>query len=65
MSDAASEHEDGWVPTFEHVSPNDPIRLPGLIREADERSRQPIDLNYVAIPKDLWEDIVRIANHGR
>lgn len=31
------------------------------IEYANQYSRQPIDLNYIAIPKDIWEDIERLS----
>ncbi len=32
-------------------------RAGSAVVEAAKHLEQPIDLNYVAIPKDLWEDI--------
>lgn len=35
------------------------VRL--LVEAADKHARQPIDLNYIAVPAEAWEDIVRVV----
>lgn len=35
------------------------VRL--LVEAADKHTRQPIDLNYVAVPTEAWEDICRVV----
>lgn len=53
--------EDTFTFTYETISANDRINLPWLIKKADVAKQQPIDPNYVAVPAELWERIVRCA----
>jgi hypothetical protein len=53
------------------VDPTDPgvaglqeavVRIRALVNEANDRLRHPIDLNYVAVEKDAWEELVGMVN---
>lgn len=42
--------------------PSEWKNLAEVVEYAKLYSQQPIDQNYIAIPKDIWEDIERMAN---
>lgn len=44
--------------------PSDWKNLLEAVEYANQYSRQPFDLNYVAIPKDIWEDTERMVRES-